>query len=79
MSGGLTPGERVAAGRAFADVHDWAGSAWRSLESVVVPPTRASVLASVDELAKRLEEIRLQLDMPELPSANWQSAGTGWV
>lgn len=65
----LTPGERVEAGRAFADVRDWAGSAWRSLGSPVPPATRSSVLASVDELVKRLEEVRALLGGTGLPSA----------
>jgi hypothetical protein len=57
MSGDLTPGEQVAAGEAFADVRNWAGIAWRTL-AAPAPATRSDVLASVDELAKRLEEVR---------------------
>lgn len=57
MSAELTPGERVSAGHAFADVRNWAGIAWRSLGSA----TRSDVLASVDELSKRLEEVRMML------------------
>lgn len=53
----LTTSERIAAGYALADVHSWAGIAWRSLGSA----TRSDVLASVDELAKRLEEVRTLL------------------
>lgn len=75
----LTSEELTTAGEAFAEVHSWVGSAWRSLSASVPPPTRKSVLATVDELTARLEEVRAQLDGTELPSANGQSAGTGWV
>jgi hypothetical protein len=65
----LTPGEKVKAASAFADVHSWAGSAWRSLQADVPPATRANVLASVGELIARLEEVRVLLSGAELPSA----------
>jgi hypothetical protein len=73
----LSNGELVAAGQAFADVRDWAGSAWRSLSSGVPPATRASVLASVDEMAARLEEIRLLLAGTELPATAGLAPRTG--
>jgi hypothetical protein len=60
--------ELTAAGAAFADVHNWAGSAWRSLSAPDPAPTRKSVLATIDELTARLAEVRELLDSPELPS-----------
>jgi hypothetical protein len=73
----LTPGEKVKAGAAFADVYDWAGSAWRSLRADVPPATRANVLASVDELIAHLEEVRALLSGTELPSVNGDASRTG--
>jgi hypothetical protein len=75
----LTDEELTTAGEAFAELHSWAGSAWRSLSASVPPPTRKSVLATVDELAARLAEVRAQLGDAELPSANGRFTGTGWV
>jgi hypothetical protein len=79
VSGLLTAGEKVEAGRALADVHNWSGSAWRRLGSGEPPATYASVLADMDEITKRLEEVRVSLSIAELPSVNGQFTGTGWV
>jgi hypothetical protein len=75
----LTAGELCKAGAALADVHGWSGSAWRRLGSAVPPLTRASVLADIDEMAKRLEEIRLLLACTEFPAPVTAVTGTGWV
>lgn len=74
---GLTPAELREAGQALADVHDWSGSAWRRLGSEVPPLTRASVLADIDEMGKRLEEVRVLLASSELPAAAAPPARTG--
>lgn len=79
VTGELTPAEMVETGHALADVLSWSGSAWRRLFSPVPELTRDSVLADLDEIAKRLEEVRLLLGSAELPSVNGRSAGTGWV
>ena len=79
MSGLLTPGEKVAAGRALADVHSWAASAWRRLGAGEPPATYASVLADFAEIIKRVDEVRVLLSIAELPSVTGQFTGTGWV
>lgn len=65
----LTAAERVETGLALADVHSWAGSAWRRLGTGQPPATYASVLADIDEMTERLEKVRAQLSGAELPSA----------
>jgi hypothetical protein len=75
----LTAEELTETGAAMADVHAWAGSAWRRLGIPVPPVTRASVLADVDELAKRLDGVRGMLAGTEDPSPAGPSTGTGWV
>ena len=77
MTARLSNGELVAAGRAFADVRDWAGSAWRSLSSGAPPATRASVLASVDEMAARLAEVRLLLAHHRIPCGDSAATPNG--
>jgi hypothetical protein len=79
VSAELTPTELVETGRALADTLSWSGSAWRRLFSPVPELTRDSVLADLDEIAKRLEEVRMLLGSAELPSVPERPSGTGWV
>ena len=49
---------REAAG-AFEDVHRWAGPAWRRVATGTA--SRASILADVDDMTTRLEQLRVAL------------------
>jgi hypothetical protein len=59
VSGDLTPVEAVEAGEAFADVHCWAAPAWRRVATGTA--SRASILADVDDMTTRLEQLRAVL------------------
>jgi hypothetical protein len=74
----MGPAECEVAASAFADLSAWAGISWRAVCAArYQPANRSSVLADIKLMADRLEEVRAQLDIPELPSV--APTGTGWV
>jgi hypothetical protein len=56
MDGDLTPAEMLEAAATFAELHRWAAPAWRHVATGQA--SREAILADVDDMTTRLEELR---------------------